>query len=114
MGLKFLKKKKLGNVFSSNIEIVDLEKESISLVEEVFDFKFDIGEFKFQHRFSSDKQSIIEYVKYFKNTVYLSSNNSYKCVKCEKNSSDAHKYQTDWMPKEILSDGQKSYSRILR
>ena len=102
--------------FDSNIEIVDLQDSlnpSISLIDETYDFETKIGEYKFQHRFPTNDQSVIEHAKYFDNLVYLSSNNTNRCTKYAMKDVKIKEFMLKWIPNEVYKDSSTVYSTLL-
>lgn len=99
--------------------MVDLKTElsTISLIDEVYDFKNKAGEITFQHRCSSlVEPCFIEYAKYFNDqTVYLSTNNTSKCEKRTIGDKEVlEKFMLRWLPKDIYIDGETvAYNQLL-
>jgi hypothetical protein len=95
---------KEGKLFNANIEVVDLQNPdqlTIALLNEAYDFKLNIGEYKYQHRFPSDVECIIEYAKYFDNKVYKSTNATNKCKNYEMNDPKIQSFLKQWIPPPV-------------
>lgn len=105
----------LEKYFQANIEVVDLQStvSTVSLIDEVYDFKNKYGELKFQHRFSN-QESMIEYAKYFDDSVYLTTNNTSKCEKKSLTDNEVlRRFIFNWLPNDLYTDGKASYDQIL-
>lgn len=90
-----------GKTFYANIEIVDLVNQKISLIDEVYDFKNTIGEYKVRDRFSNE-ESLIDYAKYFKEHIYKNTNNTNKCSKNQITDPIIQEFMLKWLPKGNL------------
>lgn len=86
-------------LFFANIEIVDLTSQSISLLDETYDFLNEIGEYKFEHRCAVTDGARIDYAKYFRDSVYKYSNSTNKCSKHRAGDAEVQEFILQWLPK---------------
>lgn len=87
-----------GQMFSMNIEVVDLTSKTISLLDESYSFKSKTGEYKFQHQ-KVGEEVRIDYAKYFEDSVYTYSNLTNKCSKHKPGETEVQEFLLQWLPK---------------